>query len=127
MTFIINRMLGIFKKNRYYIKLFINRIEIRDLTHGRTISEESKTAFNNERILVANFEKAEDFIKYVFKNYDLSLKNSIGIIQQMQMSENGLSEVEKRVLLELFSTIGINEIHIDQTLVNLTEKQLAEY
>ena len=45
----------------------------------------------------------------------------------MEMSEGGLSMIEKRILLELFSGIGINEIHIDESLMNLTQKQLIEY
>ncbi|GGK24917.1 hypothetical protein GCM10007962_18980 [Yeosuana aromativorans] len=117
----------LFKKNRYYIKLFLNRVEIKDLTNGKSISEKSKVDFNNDRILVAEFEKAENFIKKVFTSNKLSTRNSVGIIQQMEMSENGLSEVEKRILIELFSRIGINEIHIDQSLTNLSEKKLAEY
>ena len=45
----------------------------------------------------------------------------------MEMSEGGLSDVEKRVLLELFSQIGIREIYVDESLSDLTEKQLFEY
>ena len=97
------------------------------MTNGKSISEKSKTDFNNDRILIADVQKAESFIKKVFKDSGFSKRNSIGIIQQMEMSENGLSEVEKRILLELFSRIGINEIHIDERLTNLTEKQLNEY
>ena len=107
--------------------MFINRVEIRDLTNGKSFSENSKTEFNNDRILVADFKTAENFIKNTFVDNGLSTRNSVGIIQQMEMSENGLSEVEKRILLELFSGIGINEIHIDESLTNLSEKQLKEY
>ncbi len=97
------------------------------MTNGKSISEKSTTNFNNTRILVADFQNAENFIKKVFADSGLSTRNSVGIIQQLEMSENGLSEVEKRVLLELFSRIGIKEIHIDETSSNLSEKQLNEY
>ena len=117
----------IFEKNKYYIKLFINRIEILDLTTGKKYSEKSDLEFNNTRLLIADFDKAQSFFKRVFKQSDLSTRNSVGIIQQMEMSEGGLSDVEKRVLLEVFSAVGLSQIHIDQSLTELTQKQLAEY
>ncbi|WP_274474595.1 hypothetical protein [Mangrovimonas aestuarii] len=117
----------LFSKNRYYIKLYVNRIEIKDLINGKTLSENSQMNFNNQRLLIADFAKAENFVKTTFEKFGLSTRNSVGIIQQMEMSEGGLSEVEKRVLFELFSTLGINQIHIDESLVDLTEKKLAEF
>ena len=120
--------MGIFsKKNRYYIKLYVNRIEIEDLVNKKSISENSQTDFNNQRLLVADFMKAETFIKNVFKNNKLTTKNSVGIIQQIEMSEGGLSDIEKRILQELFTGVGIKEIYIDESLADLTEKQLIEY
>lgn len=83
--------------------------------------------FNNQRLLIADFGKAENFIKGTFEKFDLSTRNSVGIIQQMEMSEGGLSDVEKRILVELFSGVGINKIFLDESLIELTEKQLIEY
>lgn len=117
----------IFNKNRYYIRLFINKVEIRDLINEKSISEKPETGFNNNRILIADFQNAKNFLKKVFLDNEFSTKNSFGIIQQMEMSEGGLSEVEKRILLELFSVIGIKEIHINESLNDLSGKQLAEY
>ncbi len=117
----------IFKKNKYYIKLFVNRIEILDITNGKKYAVKSNLEFNNTRLLIADFNKAESFIKGVFKQYHLSTRYSIGIIQQMEMSEGGLSDVEKRILLEVFNVAGINEIHIDESLTELTQKELAVY
>ena len=58
--------MGIFgKKNRYYIKLYINRIEIKNLVNKKSISENSQTEFNNLRLLVADFMKAKTFIRNV--------------------------------------------------------------
>ncbi|CAM3330472.1 hypothetical protein [Zobellia roscoffensis] len=117
----------IFTKNRFYIRLYVNLIDINDLTNKQSISEKSETKFNNQRLLIADFNKAEHFISNVFKKHGFSSKNSIGIIQQMEMAEGGLSDVEKRVLLELFSKIGIREIYVDESLSDLTEKQLLNY
>lgn len=119
--------MGIFSKNKYYIRLYINRVEIKDLVNKKSISEKSQVHFNSQRLMIADFDAAEKFIHSVFKKNKLSTKNSVGIIQQMEMSEGGLSMIEKRILLELFSGIGINEIHIDESLMNLTQKQLIEY
>ncbi|MBC31678.1 MAG: hypothetical protein CMH48_12650 [Muricauda sp.] len=119
--------MGLFSKNKYYIKLYVNRIEIKDLKNGKKYSETSQVEFNNRRLLIADFEKAENFVKRAFEKLGLSTRLSVGIIQQMEMSEDGLSDVEKRILLELFTGVGINQIHIDESLINLTEKQLAEF
>lgn len=119
--------MGIFSKNKYYIRLYVNRIEIKDLVNKKSVLEKSQIDFNNQRLLIADFNKAENFINSVFKKNRLSTKNSVGIIQQMEMSEGGLSIIEKRILLELFSGIGIKEIYIDESLTDLTEKQLIEY
>ena len=116
-----------FKKNKYYIRLYLNQIKIKDCINGKFISEKSEIKYNNQRSLIADFQKAEYFIRSTFKKNNFSLRNSIGIIQQMEMSEGGLSDVEKRVLLEVFSRIGIKEIYIDESFTELTEKQLAEY
>ncbi|WP_157811147.1 hypothetical protein [Cellulophaga sp. RHA19] len=117
----------IFSKNKYYIRLYTNRIEIRDLVNKKSISDKSQMDFNNLRLLIADFDTAEKFISSVFKKNALSTKNSVGIIQQMEMSEGGLSQVEKRILQELFSGIGIREIYVDESLTYLTEKQLIAY
>ncbi|WP_386115244.1 hypothetical protein [Winogradskyella rapida] len=119
--------MGIFSKNKYYIKLYVNKIEIKDLTNGRTIIENSQTEFNNKRLLIAEFQKAEKFVKSVFKNNNLNTRNSIGIVQQREMVDGGLSAVEKRVLIELFERAGIKKLYIDNSISELTEKQLIEY
>lgn len=119
--------MGLFKKNKYYIKLYLNRIEVKDLKNGKSYSENSQTPYNNKRLLISDFEKAEMFIINVFKKKGLSLRNSVGFIQQMEMSEGGLSEVEMRILLELFERIGFKEIYVAEGLSDLTESQLMEY
>ncbi|MFD1015491.1 hypothetical protein ACFQ13_06125 [Winogradskyella rapida] len=121
------KTMGIFSKNKYYIKLYVNKIEIKDLTNGRTIIENSQTEFNNKRLLIAEFQKAEKFVKSVFKNNNLNTRNSIGIVQQREMVDGGLSAVEKRVLIELFERAGIKKLYIDNSISELTEKQLIEY
>ncbi|QWX85405.1 hypothetical protein H0I23_07120 [Cellulophaga sp. HaHaR_3_176] len=119
--------MGFFSKKKYYIKLYVNRIEIIDLIHKKSISETSEIKYNNQRLLIADFNTAEKFISNVFKKNGLSLKNSVGIIQQMELSEGGLSSIEKRILFELFSGVGVKETFIDESLVDLTEQQLVEY
>ena len=117
----------ILKKRKYYIRLYLNRIEIKDLKTGKTVSENSQTEFNNSRILIAQFNEAEFFFKSVFRKHDLNTRNSIGIIQQVEMSEGGLSEVEKRILLEIFERVGIKTVYLKKGTTRLSEKQLNTY
>lgn len=91
------------------------------------ISEISNTKFNNQRLLIAYFQKAEEFYSNVFKKHEFSTKNSKAIVQQRDMSEEGLSEVERRVILEVFEQIGINEIYIDESTFDLNGNDISKY
>ena len=77
--------------------------------------------------MIADFQKAEEFLFKVFKKNNFSTNFSTVIIQQKEMSEGGLSAVEKRALLELFTRIGFKEIHIDESQFDLKEKDLSKY
>ena len=119
-------MLSLFKKHKYYIRLYVNKIEVLDIVEGISFTEISKHNYHNSRLLVAEFEIAEAFLRLSFSSNN-SLKNSSAIIQQVEMSEGGLSTIEKRVLQELFTSIGIKELYIEDSVKLLSQQELLNY
>ncbi len=100
---------GLFKDDLLYVKLWKDEIEIIDVEKGKRIREKSSISFSNSRLLIANFEVAEEFFKKVFlklkKDYKIKRYNSI-LVHPMELVEGGISETEKRIFLESFERVG---------------------
>ena len=116
-----------FKKRRLYIQLHENRIVIKDLNTKKVYQSTSKIPFNNDRLLIADFNKAEAFYKATFKKFDLINHNTKALIHQKESNENGLSEVEKRILEEVFERVGIKKIYITDSEKDLEEEEIRTY
>jgi actin-like ATPase involved in cell morphogenesis len=103
-------MLSIFKRSPVYIKLFKNRVEMINLETGETISRESVQPFSSQRLVIADFNKADALIRSILN--DLLPKKGIFprqtkiLIQQVVSVEGGLSEIEKRALRDLGEMAG---------------------
>ena len=103
-------MLSFFKRVPIYIKLFENGVEIINLETGEVISRKSTEPFSNKRFIIADFNKANTFIRSVIN--DLLPKKGIFprqtkiLIQQVESVEGGLSEIEKRALRDLGEMAG---------------------
>jgi len=124
-------MFSIFKRTPIYIKLSKNRIEIVNLETLEKISRESVEPFSTERLIIADFNKAEALIRNIIE--DLLPRKSIFprqtkiLIQQAESVEGGLSELEKRGLRDLAEMAGgtsVTLIEHFQTLSH-TEASLA--
>ena len=103
-------MFSIFKRTPIYIKLSRNRIEIVNLDTLEKISRESVEPFSTQRLIIADFNKAEALIRNIIN--DLLPKKGFFppqikiLIQQVEAVEGGLSETEKRVLRDLGEVAG---------------------
>jgi hypothetical protein len=113
-------MFKFFLATPVYIKILNNKIEIKDLRTGKSISRESSAHFSSTRLLIADFNVAELFIRSVLKEllspqkiFQRSLKI---VIQQMENLEGGLSESEKRILRDIGEQIGgVHVVLVDNT------------
>ncbi|SEC26042.1 hypothetical protein SAMN04489761_2512 [Tenacibaculum sp. MAR_2009_124] len=89
------------KEKYLYIKLYVNKIEIHDLNSKRIQLMEGE--FSDSRIVFADFMKAEELMKegisklYSTKNWFTCFNV---LIQQMERIEGGVSEVEKRAIID---------------------------
>lgn len=116
-----------FKKRRLYIQLYQNSIVIKDLNTKKVYQNTSEIPFNNNRLLIADFNKAEAFYKATFKKFNVINHNTKALIHQKEMNKNGLSQVEIRVIEEVFERAGIKSIYITDLENDLNDKEIENY
>ncbi|AXG48396.1 MULTISPECIES: YjaA family stress response protein [Photorhabdus] len=94
-----------------YIRLYINKIVVRNVSTGKEVSGTPDTPFTTSRLLLGQMIPAmfllKKLIKKVRKNtwYNFFLSNHHVIIQPMEMNEGGHSQVEFRAYIDLAKSI----------------------
>jgi len=104
-----------FRNLALYIKVKTNSFEIRNIQAGTNVSVISKEPFTTERLLVGQFCIAEKELKKGIKNIignSFLLSKFNAIIQPIDKTEGGLSEVEERVLLEVATGAGARTVSV---------------
>jgi hypothetical protein len=105
-----------FKTIRIHIKLGHDHVEITNLETGEVVSQPAKKGFSSIRNIVGNFSNAQTSIVAVLK--ELRLTNSFFssklhvLIQQIEGTEGGLSDIEKRALRDLGEMVGGRKVFI---------------
>ncbi len=98
-----------FKDDFLYIKLWKDEVEIINVNNGKRIREKSNIPFSSSRLLIADFEVAENFLKRVINKLKRANKikryNTI-LVHPMEFVEGGISEVEERIFLESFERLN---------------------
>ena len=99
-----------FNKTPLFIKVYKNEIEIKKLKDFESIKRESNKPFSSERLLIADFHVAEEFIRSLIDELlsDAGFFSSgiVIIIQAMELYEGGLSSVERRTYRDLGEHLG---------------------
>ena len=117
------------KKHYLYIKVYRNRIDIRDVgDEKRSLSLTPARSFTTERLLVGEFSIAAKLLKNGFKQMNKSVilaYRPFVVIQPMDMIENKISEVEERMLMELALGAGAYKAVV-WTGRELTDKEVVE-
>jgi hypothetical protein len=99
-------MLKIFQQESIYLKIYPNKIEITNLQTDETISKNSLSNFSSSRMLIADFNIAQDLSRSILTELRLHRKSLKVLAQQMKKLEGGLLESEKRLLRDLSEQIG---------------------
>jgi hypothetical protein len=99
-------MLKYFRKIPVYIKIYPDKVEISNIHTGETISKTALIKFSSNRMLVADFNIAEDLIRTGLKELRLSKYSLKILIQQMKSFEGGIFESERRILRDLGDMAG---------------------
>jgi hypothetical protein len=110
-----------------YIELYTDKVEAIRLDTGASISRVASDKFSNPRLVVASFYNAEQLIRSVLKEL-LSIKSLLQpplniVIQQMEKLEGGLSDIERRALIDLGEQIGGRYIKVFEAAGELTHAQ----
>jgi hypothetical protein len=104
--------MNIFRRLPVYIKIYANKVEITNIKTDHTVSRSPLKNFSSNRLLVAEFNIAENLIKDILKEMGIGNKNLKIIIQQIDGFEKELFETEKRILRDLAEQAGATEIYL---------------
>lgn len=125
----INRLFYSFLSIPVYIRMYSDKVVITRLDTGRTISRTAKEKFSSSRLVIANFGFAEDAVLATLKELNgtplLSPALRV-VIQQMEKLEGGLSQIEKRALLDLAEHMGGAMVTVLEHGTELTTAQALE-
>jgi rod shape-determining protein MreB len=98
-----------------YVRVRRNRFRLRHLESGRELAVDGKRPFSTERLLVGDFEAAQETLKQALRQAaggGLFAVSPRVVIQPLESIEGGLSEIEERVLRELASGAGARQVAV---------------
>ena len=98
-------MLAFFKPIPIYILFYKNRIKVYRLDNGLSIERNAVIPFSNSKILFANFTEGERFLSSLISELVPKLgrffsRSLIVLAHQLEMINEGLSQVEERALID---------------------------
>lgn len=98
-----------------YIRIYPNKIVIRDVKRDVEISRQSTSPFSSNRLLVGNFTAADELLRGLIAEIApkklLKLPHK-AVIHPKEMVEGGLSQVEERLFIELARGTGASKVAI---------------
>lgn len=122
-------MMTLFKPTPYYIRIYKNKIEVKNLKTGQSITRVSAKEFSSNRLLLADFEVAEQFFRTVISEFSGSklFTRSLKVaMQPMELIEGGLSPTEKRAFRDSAEHIGAIKMIIINHTNYLSDKEFEE-
>ena len=103
-----------FRTNKIYIQITRNRITVVNLETGNEATRTSTEPFSTSRSVLSKYNPAYETLTAAMQ--DLRLKRSFfkikAVIQQMEDTEGGLTDIEKRALRDLAESVGAGKVHI---------------
>lgn len=116
-----------------YIKLTRNSVTITHLETGDTAQRSAITPFSSERNIVGSFRYAQETIQAVLLDLQLTKKwfkpSFTVLIQQLEGTEGGLSDIEVRALRDLGEQAGGLKVFVmgdDKALTNDAAMQYVQ-
>ncbi len=122
-------MIKLFEPNPFYFRIFTNKVEVKNLKTGKIIERESPIKFSSNRLLLADFEVAEQFFRTVISEFSGSkiFTRSLKVaMQPMELIEGGLSPTEKRAFRDSAEHIGAIKVVIINHTNYLSDKEFEE-
>ena len=113
-------MFELFKSHILYVRIFKRKIEIRNLNTDQESKKESIKDYSNDRLVIANFGLAEEFLRQQVKEV-CSKPNIKILIQPIDENIKDFSQVEIRSFLDSAEHAGAKIVAID-----LSQKKLSD-
>ena len=97
-----------------YVRIGINRIQIKNIGKGESVDLSAETSFSHPRMLVGDFTEAQAQIKKaVLSAKGSGLQLSLRILMHpTELVTGGLTQIEERVLLELAHGAGAGKAFV---------------
>jgi hypothetical protein len=115
----------IFKTNKIYLQVFRDKIIAVNLVTGERVVENAVESFSSIRQTIGHFNNANATLKSALQN--LGIKKSFfgtkAVIQQMEGTEGGLSDLEKRALRDIAESAGADKVYIVETEMEMSEQE----
>jgi hypothetical protein len=108
-------MFQLSKSSIVYFRIYIDYVEIRHITKDVTLKRKATNKFSSERLLIADFLSANNFIRELLDEIEGKkfFKPSMwAVIQPMEKKEGGLSQVEERAFYDLMEQAGAVRVEI---------------
>ena len=98
-----------------YVKVSTNQFWVRDVVGKKEVTVSALEPFTTQRLLVGEFSTAKRYleqgVKKVYEGRWFSVA-PVMVIQALEMTEGGLSEVEERILRELAVSVGARRVFV---------------
>jgi rod shape-determining protein MreB and related proteins len=109
----ITNWLGRSLSRTFYVRIARNRMHVRHVESGREISVEAEQAFTGSRLLVAEFTIAQGLLKQAIRKLSDGFRLApVLVLHPLELVEDGLSESEERLLLDLGYGVGAQHVTV---------------
>ena len=124
-------MFKFLKPDIFYIKVYINAVEIKNIRTGAILKRESEKPFSHQRLIIGDIETAQTFIASVIQDITGTkikvLNKTIKIaLQPMENIQGGLSKIEKRSFRDISDFCGAMEVSILDHRRNASDSEILE-
>ena len=98
-----------------YVRVARNEFRLRNIRSNVEVSTSSKVPFTTRRLLIGQFSVAEETLKLALKEAapaGLFAPSPHILIHPLEMTEDGLSQVEERVFREIAAAAGASKVRV---------------
>ncbi len=115
-----------FKSKLFYVKIYENRMEVINLNTEQEISRQSNKKFSNDRLVLADFSIATEFLSTILNEIDTQWSlfgQRKFVIQQFLESFDNITEIENTALKDLGAHCKGNTVKVINQQQELTIAQ----
>ena len=126
----ITNVLQLFIKPRlFYVRIMKNKLEVKDLKSGKTISKTATTPFSNDRLLIAYYEHAETLLREIFNELYagkiVTFSHHV-LLQPVDDVIKEITPVEERIYVDFGAMTGGRVVKVYPTQEVLSDFRVEE-